>query len=44
MRRDLIVPALGFLVMGLYKKVVLADGVAPIADQVFDASMPAYPR
>ncbi len=43
MRRDLIVPALGFLVMGLYKKVVLADGVAPIADQVFDASIAGVP-
>ena len=29
--------------MGLYKKVVLADGVAPIADQVFDASITGVP-
>ena len=35
--------ALGFLVMGLYKKVVIADGVAPIADQVFDASITGVP-
>ena len=43
MRRELVLPALGFLVMGLYKKVVLADGIAPIADQVFDASNTGVP-
>ena len=43
MRRELILPALGFLIMGLYKKVVLADGIAPVADQVFDASNTVVP-
>ena len=37
-QRGLIVPAFGFIVIGLYKKVVLADGIAPIADQVFSAA------
>ena len=35
--------ALGFLVIGLYKKVVLADGIAPVADQVFGAAQNGVP-
>ena len=33
--RSLVPVALGFIAIGLYKKVVLADGLGPIADQVF---------
>ena len=37
-RRALIAPALGFISIGLYKKVVLADGIAPVANQVFSTA------
>ncbi len=42
-QRALIAPALGFIAIGLYKKVVLADGIAPIADQVFFAANTGVP-
>lgn len=41
--RSLTPVAFGFLVIGLYKKVVLADGIAPIADRVFDAAAKGVP-
>ena len=42
-KRALIAPAFGFIAIGLYKKVVLADGIAPIADQVFFAANTGVP-
>lgn len=41
--RKLVPVAIGFIAIGLYKKVVLADGVAPIADQVFGYAATGVP-
>jgi alginate O-acetyltransferase complex protein AlgI len=41
--RALLPAAFGFLIIGLYKKAVLADGIAPFADRVFDGANTAVP-
>lgn len=41
--RRLVPVALGFIAIGLYKKVVLADGLAPMVDQVFGHAATGVP-
>lgn len=41
--RNLFPAALGFLAIGLYKKVILADGIAPVADRIFAGAATAVP-
>lgn len=41
--RKLVPVAIGFIAIGLYKKVVLADGLAPIVDKVFSHAATEVP-